>query len=92
MSVKGEIAEINANDGGIIESIFIKGGADSGAMYKEGLAIIGETTKIYKGYTDTELKPEDIKKGSRSEAFYSPGPMIMIYPPQALADEIRIFE
>lgn len=92
LSVKGVITEINPNDDGVTESIFIKGGADSGAMYEEGLAIIGENTKIYKGYTDTELKPEDIKKGSRAEAFYSPGPMIMIYPPQALAEEIRIFE
>jgi len=92
LSLKGEITEINANEDGITESVFIKGRADSGATYEEGLAIIGENTKIYKGYTDTELKPDDIKEGSRAEVFYSPGPMIMIYPPQALADEIRIFE
>ena len=92
LSLKGQITEINVNDDGVAESVFIISGAETGAVYAEGLAIIGENTKIYKGYTDTELKPEDIKKGSRAEAFYNPGPMIMIYPPQALADEIRIFE
>lgn len=92
LSLKGEITEINVRDGGAVESVYIKGAAGTEAAYEEGLAIIGEDTKIYKGYTDTEMKPEEIKRGSEAEAFYGSDPMIMIYPPRALAQEIRVFD
>jgi hypothetical protein len=91
LSVKGEITKINVRDDGAVESVFIESGADTEAMYSEALAIIGEDTKIYQGYTDSELKPEDLKTGSRVEVFFGSDPMIMIYPPQAMAKVIRVF-
>lgn len=91
LSVKGEITRIDVRDDGVTESIYIKSDEKTEAMYEEALVIIGEDTKIYQGYSDKEMKPEDLKTGSQAEAVFSSNPMIMIYPPQAIAKEIRVF-
>ena len=48
-------------------------------------------TKIYKGNTSEELKADSLKVGIPVEVYFKDGPMIMIYPPQAAAAEIRVF-
>ncbi len=90
LAVSGEITKINLASSKDIESVFVEGSMKE-AMYEQATAIIGQETKIYKGNTNEELKPEDLKIGSKVEVFFGPDPMIMIYPPQAIAKEIRVF-
>lgn len=91
LAIKGEITKINAGDNKKINSVFVKGSAAKDGMYEEATALIGEKTKVYQGNTAVELKAEDLKVGSLVEVFFEPGPMILIYPPQAVAKEIRVF-
>jgi len=91
LAVRGEITKINLASAKNIESIFVEGNGSTGAMYDQATAIIGAETKIFKGNTNVAMKTEDLKMGTQVEIFYGPDPMIMIYPPQAIAKEIRIF-
>lgn len=90
LAVKGEITKINLASAKVVESIFVEGSIDEG-MYEQATAIIGAETKLYKGNTSEELKPGDLKVGTKVEVVFGPDPMIMIYPPQAVAKEIRVF-
>lgn len=91
LDVKGEITKIT-KDGDKVVNFFVEGNPSDRSRYYEALVIIGEETKIYKGYTNTELKAEDLKEGQSVEATFVEGPMIMIYPPQAVAKTIRVMD
>jgi hypothetical protein len=91
LSVKGEITKVNYASAKDVESVFVESAESTEAMYQQATAIIGADTKIYKGNTNEELKPEDLKIGTKVEVVFSSDPMIMIYPPQAIAKEIRVF-
>ena len=54
--------------------------------------IIGNKTKIYKGYTDKELPAEDLRVGDRVEVVLTGDPRLMIYPVTARAETIRRIE
>ena len=91
LDIKGEITKVNSNDKGSLESVFVESKVATEAANQQALVIIGEKTKIYKGYTKEELKADSLKMGAKIEAFFVSGPMIMIYPPQAVAEVIRVF-
>lgn len=92
LDIKGAITKVTFDDKNEISSIFVEDPSDQPAgNYKEGTAFIGEETKIYKGYTDTELDKSVLTEGTEVEVTYTDGPMIMIYPPQAMAKVIRVF-
>lgn len=91
LDVKGEITKINLNDKNKTESVFVENKTENEAAYQQALVIIGEKTKIYKGYTKEELTVDSLKMGAKVEAFFVDGPMLMIYPPQATAEIIRVF-
>jgi hypothetical protein len=90
VDIYGKITQINLNDDGSLKSIFIEGDENSIGSYDKGTVMIGEDTKIYKGYSFEESKPEDLKEGMEVIATYTDGPMIMIYPPQGLGKTIRV--
>lgn len=91
LDVKGEITEIS-KDGSALSSFFVKGKAGFGGTYEEAKVILGKNTKIYQGYTETELKTDSLKAGTHVEVDFKDGPMLMIYPPQAEAAVIRVFD
>ena len=91
LSVKGKITKVNYASAKDVESVFVESDGSTEAMYQQATAIIGADTKIYKGNTNEELKSEDLKIGTKVEVVFSSDPMIMIYPPQAIAKEIRVF-
>lgn len=91
LAVKGEITKINLASAKDVESIFVEGSGSTEAMYDQATAIIGAETKIYQGNTNVVLKADALKEGTSVEVFFKDGPMIMIYPPQAEAAEIRVF-
>lgn len=91
VDVKGKITKLNYIDKKL-RSIFVKADAPEPGYYGEATVLIGEGTKIYKGYSDTELTTDDLKEGKMVEVDFKDGPMIMIYPPQAEAEVIRIME
>lgn len=91
LSVRGKITKVNYASAKDVESVFVESDESTEAMYQQATVIIGAETKIYKGNTNIELKPEDLKLGSSVEAVFGSDPMIMIYPPQAIAKEIRVF-
>ncbi len=91
LAVKGEITKVNLTSAKSIESVFVEGKASTEAMYDQATVLIGADTKTYQGNTNVELKAVDLKEGTSVEVFFKDGPMIMIYPPQAEAAEIRIF-
>lgn len=91
LDVEGAITEINL-EGDKVVSFFVKNETAGRARYSEALVIIGEETKIYKGYTNTELKASDLTKGQKVEVTFTDNPMIMIYPPQAVAKTIRVMD
>ncbi|NMA65821.1 MAG: copper amine oxidase N-terminal domain-containing protein [Clostridiaceae bacterium] len=93
VAIKGVITKVTLDDKDEISSIFVEDHSDEPAgNYKEGTAFIGEETKIYKGYSDTELDKSVLAEGTEVEVTYTDGPMIMIYPPQAMAKVIRVFD
>lgn len=91
MSTKGEIKAILPGEDGKIGKISVKGAAAKEWRFEESTAVVRGETKIYKGNTNVELKAEDLKEGSQVEVYYGFGPMILIYPPQVDAKEIRVF-
>ena len=92
ISVSGKITEVTSNDKGEVTSVFVEGTVDGIGIYDKAKVLIGENTKIYKGYTSLELKAEDLVEGLSVEVTFVEGPMIMIYPPQAQAKMIRIMD
>jgi len=92
IDVKGRITEITFGKDNKPERIFVEDDAPAMGSYDKATVLIGENTKIYKGYTAEELKPGDLKKGMKVEVDFVDGPMIMIYPPQAEASVIRVME
>lgn len=92
IDVKGKVTELSFGKDNKLEKIFVEDDAPTMGSYDKANVLIGENTKIYKGYTDEELKPSDLKKGMRVEVDFVDGPMIMIYPPQAEASVIRVIE
>lgn len=93
LDVKGTITKVNKDEKGELVSVFVEDKAGKGeGTYKEATVIIGENTKIYKGYTDEELDKNVLMKGQTIEATFTDDPMIMIYPPQATARIIRVVE
>lgn len=91
LAVKGKITKIYLASAKDIDSIFVEGSGSTEAMYDQATAIIGAETKIFKGNTNVELKADDLKMGTQVEVVFGSDPMIMIYPPQAIAKEIRVF-
>lgn len=87
----GKVTDLEL-EGQTLKSFFLEGNADSGATYDLAKVIIGPNTKIYQGYTQTELKPDSLKTGVAVEVDFKDGPMLMIYPPQAEAAVIRVFD
>ena len=90
IGVKGEITSVSLGDDNKVRSVFVKG-KSAEASFEEADVIIEADTKIYKGYTNTELKPEDLTVGTSVEAYFKDGPMLAIYPPRAGAAVIRVF-
>ncbi|NLY70606.1 MAG: copper amine oxidase N-terminal domain-containing protein [Clostridiales bacterium] len=90
VDIYGKITEVNLNEDGSVKGIFVEGEENSIGSYDKGTVMIDEDTKIYKGYTFEEYKPEDLKEGMEVIATYTDGPMIMIYPPQGLGKTIRV--
>jgi hypothetical protein len=91
LDVKGKITKVNLAGSKDIESIFVESENKTEATYQQGTAILDSNTKIYRGNTYEELKPDTLKVGTQVEVIFKDGPMIMIYPPQAAAKEIRVF-
>ena len=92
IDVKGKITELTFGKDNKLEKIFVEDPAPAMGSYDKANVLIGENTKIYKGYSDEELKPSDLKEGMKVEVDFVDGPMIMIYPPQAEANVIRVIE
>jgi hypothetical protein len=90
IDVKGEITKITYDENNKISSIFVENTSAEKEGYDKATVFIGSETKIYRGYTDTELTPDALKKGSKVEVTFTDDPMIMIYPPQAMARVIRV--
>ena len=90
LDLKGKITKVNTSGENLIDSIFVEG-SKTEAAYEQGTALLVEGTKIFKGNTSTELNADALKVGTEVEVFFKDGPMIMIYPPQAAAAEIRVF-
>lgn len=90
LDLKGKITKVNVSGENLIDSIFVEG-SGTGAVYEQGTALLVDGTKIYKGNSSEELKADTLKVGTQVEVYYTDGPMIMIYPPQAAAKEIRVF-
>jgi hypothetical protein len=91
----GEITKLSSGDGAkekkiAIEDASAKNGANKG--YDKANVIIGNKTKIYKGYTDQELTAEDLRVGDRVEVVLTGDPRLMIYPVTARAETIRRIE
>lgn len=90
LDVQGIITKVNLTNSKDVESIFVESENKTEAAYQQGTAILDENTKIFKGNTSVELKPDVLSVGTKVEVFFKDGPMIMIYPPQAIAKEIRV--
>lgn len=90
LDLKGKITKVGISGDNLIDNIFVEG-SGTAAVYEQGTALLVEGTKIYKGNTSEELKADALKVGTQVEVFYKDGPMIMIYPPQAAAAEIRVY-
>jgi hypothetical protein len=90
LDLKGKITKVNTSGENLIDSVFVEG-SGTRASYEQGTALLVDGTKIYQGDTFTELNADSLKTGTEVEVFFKPGPMIMIYPPQAAAAEIRIY-
>jgi hypothetical protein len=89
VDVSGEITEIFSDDGELT-GIFVENPqAEKGPYDKAKISIIPET-KIFKGYTNQELSPDDLEKGMKVEVSFH-GPVLMIYPVQGGAEVIRVF-
>lgn len=91
LDVKGEITELNQEDQ-FLRSFFVEGKAGSGSTYQLAKVFLSPNTKIYQGYTENELKSDSLKAGTHVEVDFKDGPMLMIYPPQAEAAVIRVFD
>ncbi|MPM81669.1 hypothetical protein SDC9_128726 [bioreactor metagenome] len=91
VDVKGKITKLTY-EGKKLKSIFVEADKPQVGTYDKVTVLIGENTKIYKGYSDVELKPTDLKDEMQVEVDFVDGPMIMIYPPQAEAKTIRVIE
>lgn len=91
LAVKGVITKVFLASAKEIESVFVTGNSSVDALYDQATVLIGADTKIYQGNSNTILKTEALKEGTSVEVFFKDGPMIMIYPPQAEAAEIRVF-
>lgn len=92
LDVKGTITKVNVDLKGELTSVFVEDKSEEAlGSYKEATVIIGNETKIFKGYTDTELDKSVLTEGTEIEATFTDAPMIMIYPPQAMAKTIRVF-
>lgn len=89
--VRGNISTITLDDNKNVKSVFVETSKAEPGVYLEGMLIITDKTKIYKGYTNQELKSSDLKVGDLVEGTYTDGPMILIYPPQGEAETIRVF-
>ncbi len=91
LAVRGKITRVDTANAKDVESIFVEGSYKE-ATYDQATAIIGAETRIYRANTGMDLKGGDLKQGMEVEVIFGPDPMIMIYPPQAVAKEIRIFK
>ena len=91
----GEITKLPGGAGVSEKKIFIEDtGAQNSASkgYDKANVLIGNETKIYKGYTDQELTVDDLQKGERVEIVFTDDPRLMIYPVTAKAETIRRME
>ncbi len=92
IEAKGEITEITQGEGEKVRGIFIKDQAREKGSYDQANVIIDSKAKIFKGYTDQELKASDLRKGDKVEVTFTDDPRIMIYPVSAPAKTIRVME
>jgi hypothetical protein len=90
LDLKGKITKLKTSGENLIDGVFVEG-SGTGATYEQGMALLVDGTKIYKGNTSEELDAGTLKIGTQVEVFFKDGPMILIYPPQAVAAEIRVF-
>lgn len=91
LDVKGQITKVTLGNDKKVKSFFVESKTATEATYNQATVLIGSETKIYKGNTNEKMKAEDLKVGTQVEVNFKAGPMIMIYPPQALASVIRVF-
>jgi acid phosphatase class B len=92
IEAKGEITEITLGEGKKVKSIFIQDQAGEKGSYDQANVIIDGKTKIFKGYTDQELKASELQAGDKVEVTFTDDPRIMIYPVSAPAKTIRVIE
>ena len=90
LDLKGKITKLKVSGESLIDGVFVEG-SGTGAAYEQGMALLVEGTKIYKGNTSEEMDASTLKVGTQVEVYFKDGPMILIYPPQAAAAEIRVF-
>jgi hypothetical protein len=94
IAIRGTITTVTPASGSNTRaSIFITGAQEADTQNTEAMFFVTNTTKIYK--LDAAGKRvaatfADLRVGERAEADYTPGPMVMIYPPQGPASEIVI--
>jgi hypothetical protein len=92
IEAKGEITRVTLDDNQKVRKFFVQANAEDKGSYDKANVIIGEKTKIYKGYTDHELPVSALHKGVQVEVMFTDDPRTMIYPVTAVAKTIRVFE
>lgn len=92
VEVLGKITQVTYGDNKKISEIFVVADVADRGSYDQANVIIDGNTKIYKGYTDQELKASDLKEGTTVAVAFTDDPRIMIYPPSAKARTIRVMD
>lgn len=92
VEVRGKITQVTYGDNKKISEIFVVADVADRGSYDQANVIIDGNTKIYKGYTDQELKASDLKEGTTVAVAFTDDPRIMIYPPSAKARTIRVMD
>jgi len=90
IDIMGTITEVFTS-GEEITGVFVENPQAEKGSYDKARVEIMPDTKIFDGYSGTELSPADLKKGSTVEVTFN-GPVPMIYPVQGGAKTIRVIE
>jgi len=91
VDVRGQITEIFYDSNQQVTGIFVESKSPVNTAYDKAKVMLGPETKIYQGYTNETFLAKDLKEGMTVEAVFN-GPVLMIYPVQGGAKEIRVFE
>jgi acid phosphatase class B len=92
IEAKGEITKVTLEEDKKVKSIFVQDKTGERGSYDQASVIIDHRTRIFKGYTDRELRASDLHEGAKVEVAFTDEPRIMIYPVSAPAKTIRMME